>query len=385
MKKATLEFLRQRFFSYYQSDQLWAPPSVGQREWAVVPFDPDYPEIHMHRHIGFPGAQELLAYIRSIAPAHLYYSSAYYAMPHAPTMPDKEWLGADLIFDLDADHIMRGPYEVMLDRVRQETEKLIGMLTEEVGFPSREIEVVFSGGRGYHVHIRDPAVRGWGSEERRELIDYVCGIGLDPGILLSIPSPSPRGWHQRYIAALNEYLLWLEGMDQKQAVAELMRLEGVGKITAEEFLKRIDDLKAALAGKPSSVNLKDFATGKVIRGLTESKEGAFAAILKEKAALADEPVTTDIKRLIRMPTSLHGGSGFRVTPLSIRELSTFDPLVDAIVFGRRLVTIEVFRTLSMTLLGEVYELEKGRCQVPEALAVFLCCRGMAEIGGSHAS
>jgi DNA primase small subunit len=385
MKRATLEFLRQRFFSYYQGDRLSAPPSVGQREWAVVPFDPDYPEIHMHRHIGFPGKQELLAYVRSVIPAHLYYSSAYYAVPHAPTMPEKEWLGADLIFDLDADHIMRGPYEVMLDRVRLETVKLIGMLTGELGFAPGEIEVVFSGGRGYHVHIRDPAVRGWGSDERREMIDYVCGIGLDPGIILSIPAPSPRGWHQRYIAALNEYLLWLQGMEQKQAVAELTALEGVSRMTAEEFLKRVDDLKAALAGKPSAINLRDFATGKVIRGLAGSKEGAFSSLLKEKAALADEPVTTDTKRLIRMPTSLHGGSGFRVTPVTVRELSSFDPLVDAVVFSTRPVGIECLRKLSMTLLGVTHELEKGPCQVPEALAVFLCCRGMAEIGGGHAA
>jgi DNA primase small subunit len=385
MKRATLEFLRQRFGAYYQEDRLSLPPTVAQREWAVVLFDPDYPEIHMHRHMGFPGKEEVLAYIRNMAPAHLYYSSAYYALPHAPTMPEKGWLGADLIFDLDADHITRGPYEMMLERVRQETEKLIGMLTGELGFPAAGIELVFSGGRGYHVHVRDMEIRGWGSEERREVIDYVCGIGIDPGIILSLPAPSPRGWHQRYIAALNEYLLWLESMEQKQAVAELMSLEGVGKGTAEEFLKRIPGIGSALAKDASAINLKDFATGKVIRGLAGSKEGRFLALLREKAALADEPVTTDIKRLIRMPTSLHGGSGFRVTPVPLRELPSFDPLQDAVVFGTRPVTIDCSRNLSMTLLGEVHDVPKGTSQVPEALAVFLCCRGMAEIGGAHAA
>jgi DNA primase small subunit len=39
----------------------------------------------------------------------------------------------------------------------------------------------------------------------------------------------------------------------------------------------------------------------------------------------------------------------------------------------------------MTLLGDAHDLPKGTSQVPEALAVFLCCRGMAEIGGSHAA
>jgi DNA primase small subunit len=33
----------------------------------------------------------------------------------------------------------------------------------------------------------------------------------------------------------------------------------------------------------------------------------------------------------------------------------------------------------MPMLGSTYELQKGINTVPEAVAVFLCCRGMAEI------
>lgn len=381
MKAATLEFLKQRFSEYYRTGMLTAPPSAGQREWAFVFFDAAYPDIRMRRHIGLPGNDALLEYVRSMAPAHLYYSSAYYTLPHAPTMGEKGWLGADLIFDLDADHIVRGPYDVMLSRVKEETVKLIDMLTGELGFSEQEVGVVFSGGRGYHIHIREIAVRGWGSSERRELIDYVCGIGLDPAVMLSRPSPSPRGWHQRYIAALTEYLLRLEGLEQKEALSELMALDGVGKVTAEEFLKRAARLREALSTNPAAINLKDFAVGKVIRALGGQQEGTFASLLKEKAALADEPVTTDIKRLIRMPTSLHGGSGFRVTPLTAKELPLFDPLTDAVVFGTREVRIDCSRDLSMPLLGNEYRLGQGTCTVPEALAVFLCCRGLAEIGG----
>ncbi len=381
MKPATLEFVKQRFSDYYRAGILTPPPSAGQREWAFVFFDPDYPDIRMRRHIGFTGNNELLEYIRNMAPAHLYYSVAYYRMPHAPTMPEKGWLGADIVFDLDADHIVRGPYDMMLSRVKEETTKLIAMLTGELGFAEREIDLVFSGGRGYHVHIREIAVRGGGSAERRELIDYLCGIGIDPGTILFLPSPSPRGWHQRYIAALTEYLLVLEGMDQKEALADLLTLEGVGKVTAEEFLKRAGDLRAALAASPPAVNLKDATIGRVVRALAGQREGKFISLLREKAALADEPVTTDVKRLIRMPTSLHGGSGFRVTPLSIRELDDFDPLTDAVVFGTRDVRVDSQIELSMPLLGNRYRVAKGESVVPEALAVFLCCRGLAEIAG----
>jgi DNA primase small subunit len=35
----------------------------------------------------------------------------------------------------------------------------------------------------------------------------------------------------------------------------------------------------------------------------------------------------------------------------------------------------------MTILGEQHTLGKGIGTVPEALAIFLCCRGIAEIAG----
>ena len=111
----------------------------------------------------------------------------------------------------------------------------------------------------------------------------------------------------------------------------------------------------------------------------QQEDGEFKKRLLARAALADEPVTTDTKRLIRMPTSLHGGSGMRVQPLELRELHDFDPLTDAVVFGTRDVKVDQKFPLKMPMLGSTYELQKGISTVPEAVAVFLCCRGMAEI------
>ena len=80
-----------------------------------------------------------------------------------------------------------------------------------------------------------------------------------------------------------------------------------------------------------------------------------------------------------MPTSLHGGSGMRVQPLELRELHDFEPLVDAVVFSTRDVRVDLLHPVTMPMLGSTYELKKGINTVPEAVAVFLCCRGMAEI------
>lgn len=379
MKAATLEFLRQRFSGYYQKEPIVPPSSLARREWGFLMFDTSG-ETRMRRHIAFGSSQEVGEYVRSFTPAHIYYSGAYYETPGAPTMDAKHWTGADLIFDLDADHIVRGAYDLMLTRVREETIKLLAMLTDELGFSMDLIEVVFSGGRGYHIHVKDPAVRGWGSAERREMIDYVCGIGIDPGRFLAASSPSPRGWRRRYIDAMSEYLSWLQGLPAEEAMAEIERLDGVSETAAERFLAAAPEmLRKIREGVP--VNQNDRVIWPVIRALAKAPDGAFATRLKQKAALADEPVTTDVKRLIRLPSSLHGGSGFRVTRLLPDELADFDPLVDAVVFGEKDVLVDCAVKGSMKLLGNTYALEKSSFTVPEALAVFLCCRGMAEISG----
>ncbi len=376
MKPATLEFLKQRFTDYYRNGHLPAPSSLEQREWGFIFFDASS-DVRMRRHMAFTDQRELVDYLRSMIPAHAYYSTAYYSMPGAPTMNDKVWTGADLIFDLDADHIMRGPYAEMLARVKEETEKLIGMLTGELGFSSRELHVVFSGGRGYHVHVRDIATRGWGSQERRELIDYVCGTGLDPDVMLAPARAAPGGWRRRYLDALHEHLLWLKGLPEDEATGHLTAIKGIKTKQAAELLTGIDEIAR---------NLQEYRTegllaNRTLRAIVSEEGSAFGQRLRVKGAQADEPVTTDIKRLIRMPGSLHGGSGMRVVPLGANELAGFDPLEDAVVFGERDVKVEMKAAITTSLLGNTYTLQKGIATIPEALAIFVCCRGMAEIAG----
>jgi DNA primase small subunit len=375
MNPATKEFIRQRFTEYYKKTVLVPPPSLEQREWGFVLFNPGATDLRMRRHIGFTGREEMSEYIRNIVPQHTYYSTAYYEKPDAGTMADKGWCGADLIFDLDADHIVRGPYDQMLARVKEETEKLLAMLTDEFGMDKKSIALVFSGGRGYHVHVRDLAISGWGSAERRELIDYVCGTGIDPAAMLTgrtVPSP---GWHQRFREALIEYLRWIGGLPEEEAMAHLTAMEGIGKESAAAFLKKREEIIGDIGRHPSGMILKNRVLG-IIAG---QQEGEFRKRLLARAALADEPVTTDTRRLIRLPTSLHGGSGMRVQPLELRDLHDFDPLTDAVVFGTRDVKVDARFPLKMPMLGSTYELQKGIITVPEAVAVFLCCRGMAEI------
>jgi DNA primase small subunit len=177
--------------------------------------------------------------------------------------------------------------------------------------------------------------------------------------------------------AVRQYLMWLGGPGREEAMAHLTSFDGVGK---EGATRLVEDLDRVIASMDAG-DVGPLLQHRAFRTIAAAGTGKLADLVKEQAALADEPVTTDTKRLIRLPTSLHGGSGFRVTPLDLAELADFDPLVDAVVFGERKVKVDLAVKVTMPLLGSTHALDKGPATVPEALAVFLCCRGIAEIAG----
>ena len=171
-----------------------------------------------------------------------------------------------------------------------------------------------------------------------------------------------------------DYLAWLEGLPVEEALAGLEGLPGIGEAAAGRFLGAAPELSRKLKeGVPLSQN--DRVIWPVIRELSGAREGPLISRLRERAALADEPVTTDIKRLIRLPTSLHGGSGFRVTPLSTGDLAGFDPLIDAVVFGTRDIQVDLAVPLSMDILGSTYNSKKVSRPSPKLLQYFSAAGG----------
>ena len=121
-------WLEDRFREYYAQVALKGPCRLTQREYALVPFS----EQHMQRHMAMKTPDALMAMLRERVPAHVYYSSAFYEVPDGPTMAEKGWLGADLIFDLDADHLPGAhamSYENMLRAVKRELVKLVAFFS----------------------------------------------------------------------------------------------------------------------------------------------------------------------------------------------------------------------------------------------------------------
>ena len=107
------------------------------------------------------------------------------------------------------------------------------------------------------------------------------------------------------------------------------------------------------------------------------KDGEVSISLDRERGETDEPVTADVRRLIRCPGSLHGGSGLRVTALSLRDLEDFDPLHDAVVFGDEPLPLQMLRPFETEMKGERYDLAEGPEELPACVAIFLMARGAA--------
>jgi DNA primase small subunit len=95
----------------------------------------------------------------------------------------------------------------------------------------------------------------------------------------------------------------------------------------------------------------------------------------------DEPVTTDIKRLIRCPGSLHGKTGLKVIEIEKDEtrIDEFDPLRDAVVLPSDEIDVELNEDFSMEMGGNEWHLDRGKNRVPRYLAYFLIARRLALI------
>lgn len=265
------------------------------------------------------------------------------------------------------------------------------------------MSVVFSGGRGYHIHVRDPRIFGLGGDERREIVDYLAGRGLamdrfihmapmegewgrDRAFRLRAPSSGAAGWGGRINRAIISFVADLRRMNEAEAILVLSKRKGIGPKKAASFYRSLQAPKVLdeIAGGNLDLFRGSAAIWKILLVEFLDSEGVKVGFnLDDERGETDEPVTADVRRLIRCPGSLHGGSGMRVTPLTLRDLEDFDPLQDAVVFGKETVPVQILKPFKTQMIGESFHLEEGPTELPACVAVFLMARGVAEARTKH--
>ncbi|MDH7563402.1 MAG: DNA primase small subunit PriS [Candidatus Bathyarchaeota archaeon] len=399
------------FREYYAKDFSLGEdfPSIEKREFGFASFGG-----WMLRHKSFKTAEELEFFLQDSVPYGAYFSCAYYEDPEAD-MNKKGWLGADLIFDVDADHIPtscnkihdewvcgscgfagRGiepekcpscssekievnswPCEVCIETAKVEIIKLVDFLVDDFGFSEKEIRLFFSGHRGYHVYVQTKSVEPLDAIARKEITDYICGrglrfssFGLDGKVLATKKGAfkvlADLGWRRRIVRGIKDAIL----------NADEQKLASFGFSNA--------DTRAILENKEKIlIELEKSDKAGLIKGIgPERWEKIVNLSVSLQSAKIDTVVTTDVHRLIRLDNSLHGKTGFKKVEIPMSAIEDFDPFKSAVAFTKGEVTVLVSSAPAFKLDDETFGPYKNqKIELPTAAAVLLVCKGRAEVIG----
>ncbi|MBY9017518.1 MAG: hypothetical protein KGD66_01690 [Candidatus Lokiarchaeota archaeon] len=419
-------FLKNLFQAYYQESNKDIPSvsMLDRREFGFLLWDNQF----MQRHLGFAQLDDLRQFLIKKSPKHAYSSGSLYSRPDDNDMENKGYQGCDFVIDIDVDHFYteckndhdlwyckecgtngKGIIEKCpkceklkitriawicdkcLDIAKKEIIKLIdNFLIPDFALNVEQMNIAFSGHRGYHLKIVDPRIRTLTSDQRREIVDYLTGhnisfeiLGLHEKTSIFGLLKDNKGWSNKIMAKLEEILR----MDPLE-IEHFLRDPHWGNLTAlrvNSLLNYREDFLEIINGKKRSIwSIEGF-------GLPTWKK-LLKAVVKKVGAEIDEPVSIDIHRLIRYPGTLHGKTGFKVQELEYNQLDEFNPLdesnelIDPIVFkSKKQITqkleITDVKVPATKIKGITYgEYDCGEIiEVPHHVAVFLLCKGVAKI------
>ena len=363
------------------------------------------------RHIGFRNPADVLDYVSKRTPNSCFYSTAYYRDPNQWAMKEKQLQGADLIFDLDGDHlpgVTDGDFPSMIHVIQEQAFQLWNdFLQPEFGFKEENLQITFSGHRGFHLHYRSPDIWGLDSQARREIVSHIKGEGVDVQVLLKGPDCA---WKRRITSGVDSVLnkLDLAANDDAQGRNSLKELKAIidsrigtpGCKVSRCGIKSIQTIAEKVQDQGRRNRLIDgFNSGEVKPVFGGRKGGGeydniFQELVKGDSSVVlgnagetDEVVTIDLKRVIRWPTSLHGKSGMKVVELPLERLNPhgtnpFDPLTEAVPWnmGSNDVKVRAIQSDVIYRIGtKEGQLSEGEIyNVDEATATFLVLKKWAE-------
>ncbi len=365
------------------------------------------------RHVGYLNRDELVRDLASVAPHSVYHSAAFYKIPVARHMNEKEWFGAELVFDIDADHLelpcakdhdawrcnaegchktgigippercpdcngtsfstRKWVCENCLAEAKKYTKKLYDeFIVSDFGFSPESIQINYSGHRGYHVRIRDPRVFTLDSNGRIQIVHYVMGLGfntekviVNQGGVDRIPDRVFPGWAGKIADAIVDFVRNIDSYDGTERWVKPLRK---GKVAALDGLLRTPPI---LNKEARDIGLKSW------QEIAEKSAEFYGGEI-------DRPVTHDIHRVIRLIGSLNGKTGFTVNKLTRDQLDDFDPFHDAIVFNDGQMKVKFLRKSPGVPLFRIGDDTYGpyhgeSVELPTAAAAFVLCKGVAII------
>lgn len=359
--------IKEYYFNHF--NLVSVPPRITEREFGYQKFNGG-----MIRHIAIRDVKDLHLLLMKETPSDVYCSNAYYSFPTMP-MAEKDWKGADLIFDIDAKDLgleCRNEHTIStcgecgntvvgkqslcakcgsnksetvsvackncILESKKEVKKLLGILSKDMGIKEEETEVYFSGNEGFHVRVTNKDYEALGSHERADLVDYVMFNGAIPetfglrrqGISkANLPAIDELGWRGRVAGTLY-------GSKSKAAKAsKQIILEGYSA-----FQSRLESLRQTIGAR------------------------------------VDPKVTMDIHRIFRLEGSINSKSG--LSKAKCNNIEEFDPFTDACLLGEEKVEVIANSPVPIRLKSRKYgPYANERVAVPKYVAVYMMCKGLA--------
>ena len=372
MQEAEINFLENSFKKYYfdHFDKIKVPERTSEREFGYQKFNSG-----MVRHISIKNDKELHLMLMNNVPSDVYCSNGYYTFPNL-SMNEKDWKEADLIFDIDAKDLNLScrnnhtvtictncknflkntlqcteckssklekkslPCKNCITASKKEVEKLIDVLTNDVGVSRESIQIYFSGNEGFHVYVYDLILQKLGPRERSDLTDYILFKGIIPetfGIRKfksdkrSFPNFDEKGWRGRF----SKYLF---GSKSKRP-----------KIITEIFSNGYSSFQKILDDATKNIGVK-----------------------------IDPNVTMDIHRIFRLPGSINSKSG--LSKIQCNDLDKFDPYTQSSFLNDESVEVQVTCPIEFKLKNKKFgPYLDEQVTIPTYAAVYMVCKKLATI------
>lgn len=255
----------------------------------------------------------LKRFLKVRTPFAAYCSVAFYDKPRRRD----GWTKAELVFDVDAKDIpirtceCEGVCEICLNEAREIVSGILDTLKGDLGL--KNIHVVYSG-RGYHIRVLDDDVMGVDSDTRSQIVKYLVGADVPENeYTLDFEKVSyehfviPFGYPNVFTKRFKYTVLHLN---------ENSYLDDVNKKLLKDVLKHrhfIEDEEWGLF--KNKIGPQRYR--KVVNGVASLN-----------LSLVDAKVSIDLKRILRLPSSLHSMVSMKCT--EVKNIESFDPFKEAV-------------------------------------------------------
>ncbi|MCR4335670.1 MAG: hypothetical protein NUV57_03985 [archaeon] len=405
-------YLRSILKDYYNSVEVTTVPDIRSREFGFGEFGKKISS----RHLTFSDNKQLNFFLRERTPFYISYSNAHYEFPDRRPMEKKILLGADIIYEFDADDIEtecklshdswvckscdakgKGNLErcpecgfgvkveewvcpECVGETKKQTQTLLKILEEDFSF-NDGISINFSGSKGFHTHIRGDNIQSLSKAARLELLDYITATNLDLKSLGFVYSSKkvfhcPKknvamGWSKKLLDGIENLLD--EGDVSKISAMASRNKHNVTEGTVKKLLKEKQNIMSGME-RGFLLSLPGFKADRFW-------ESVLKYIAEEKMLGVDRQTSIDINKIIRVPNTIHGSTGMNAMELSREELPSFDALKETVVFSGEEVRLMNVTTPKFYIKGNWFgPFTKEEVSLPKYVAFYLLSRGNAELG-----